>query len=115
MNHHRRHAVKVRLGDVLDKLGVGHVAKTLVMHDHVVALGPVGFFVNAHAMVPDDSAPRTAALEQDVPGDVGARADAFRQDRFLRHIIVAAAAGDEEGVNGFDRAHGLRAGQNQEG
>ena len=67
MNHHRRDAFAMRLGNMIDKIHVGHVAKAFVMHDHVVAFGPIGLFVDAHAMVADAAALGVAALVEDGP------------------------------------------------
>ena len=72
MNHDRRQAIEMRFGNVFNEIDIRNVAKTLVMDNDVVAFAPIWFVIDAHAVVPS---PR--AFQDDVPRNVGARADPF--------------------------------------
>ncbi len=97
MQDHRRHAVKMGLGNMIDNFRVGHFAKAFIVNDDVVALGPVFVAIDIHHMAFDHLARlrRTAAFLHNGPDDVGPLADAFGQDFFLRDVIVAATASQQ--------------------
>jgi hypothetical protein len=95
-------AVKVDGGNGLmdceDVLHRGEVlirGSAFVVNDHVVSLGPIGVVIKwergigAAVVGPDD-----------INADVGAFLDALVEDLVLCLVIVAAAAGDEEGFEG---------------
>ena len=81
------------------------------MDDHVVAPGPVGLVIHVEARF------RAAVVGMNLRDfDVGAGFEPFFQDIFLRRIIVAATAGDEQDAErlGVGGAGGERGEQNGE-
>ena len=80
-------------GNVGEVVGVG---EALVVDDDVVGFGPVGVVVEF-----DFAAGGLAALVDDGPGDVAEFFDAFGESLGLEVVVVATAAGDEEGADGF--------------
>src|SRR2546423_1194105 len=80
--------------DALDEVQILHVGGAFVVDDDIEIVGPAVFFVNAVAM-----SGLAIAFVDDHPLHVGAGGDAFGDDGFLVFVIVAAAAGDEEGFD----------------
>ncbi len=96
MDHHRRHARLVYLGDALHIGLVVGVGETFVMHHDIIALGPVGILVQRNHRL--GAAP---ALVDDFPIHLRMLGHAGDQRLTLEHIIVAATAGNQQRLDGF--------------
>ena len=82
----------MRVHDSFHERHVGRQAETLIVDHDIEVFRPVGIGVNAGVML------AVRAFVKDRPGDIGAGADAFGNNCFLRLVIVAAAASDEQGA-----------------
>ena len=98
VQHDRWHARAVRLEDAVEPRRVLHVGEALVVDHHVVALGPVGIFVER-----DPRIGAIPALQHHGHLDVGPLAQALGEDVLLRRIVMATAAGDQQYAERFDR------------
>ncbi len=97
-NHGRHTRIPVSRGDPLYKGLVANGTETFVMHNHVKILDPVLLLVNR-----DFVGPPCAALVEDRPGHIGPFADALADNQLLLGVIMAAAAGNEQGFEWFGR------------
>src|SRR5262245_30962254 len=76
--------------NTLDECDVGDGAKTFIVHDPVVAGGPIRVCVNAHQITP------AVALMDDGPADIGPDANSLSEDALLVLVIVTTASGDQQ-------------------
>ena len=85
-------------GDFLDVGEVGGVGEALVVDDVTVSFGPGRIDIES-----DLAAGGGAALVNDGPRDVAEFLEAPGERLGLEGVVVAAAAGDEEGADGCGR------------
>ncbi len=78
------------LENSVDHAEVLDVSRALVVHNDVKSLRPVGVVIDRILM-----AGAVVRIVSDRPFDIGPRGNAFRNDLFLRRVIVAAAAENE--------------------
>ena len=96
MQHHRGQAVFMRLGDALDERDIGDRAEALVVQHHVKTLRPIRIVVERNHRLAF-----VAAVVDNRPLDVGARADSLGENFFLLLVIVTTAAAHEQRLDGF--------------
>ncbi len=89
-------AIVVRFGDAADVVGVGGVGEAFVVDDDVEFLGPVGVVIQR-----DLRFGAGAAFHDDGPLDFSEFVDGVGELGALEGVVVAAAAGDEEGADGL--------------
>ena len=80
---------------------VTNCAETFVVHDDIKVLNPILLLVNGEAV-----GASSAALVENGPTYVGTLADALADDGFLLCVIMAATAGDQQGLEGGGRLGG---------
>src|SRR5262245_13805983 len=96
VQHNRGNTSVMCGGNTLDESVVGDEAKTFVVHDHVVAGGPICVCVNAHQIIP------AVALMDDGPGDIGPGADALSKDALLVLVVVTQPPVTSRARNGTE-------------
>ena len=94
---HGGDAVLVRINDVVNVVHVrlADAGGAFVVDDHVVALRPVGLLIHGEA--------RSGALvfrEHDIDHHIRPRLDALAENAVLLHIVMAAAAGHQQDMQG---------------
>ena len=91
VNHHRRYAFLMGVGDTTDVILINRVGKALVMHHHVVALGPVGIAIKINLGLGS-----SAAFVDHLPLNLGLLSHTLYQRLALELIVVTATAGDQQ-------------------